>query len=193
MVPEAFISSAVGDRALRLWVWLDLKAGESGVAKASYPEMAAAMECSQSTIQRCIKELLAVGWIARIREGKGHGKAHYGVQNPARRPFTVDDAKGTDTVVSEDEADESSTSTREAVAVSPVAPLLGSPKDLGWDQDRSARDDRADDPVAKFVSPLRGRPPGSAVPAASSEPERSAVLRLLQAFPGSTVEPTGLG
>lgn len=83
VVAEAYIVADVKPPQLRLWTWLDWKAGTSGVAMASYPEMAEALGMSESSVERHVRALLARRWLTLIRPGKGHGRAHYGVVNHA--------------------------------------------------------------------------------------------------------------
>lgn len=136
----------LSDGAYRLWTWLDAKAGNSALAKASYAEMATAMRgearrpCSPKTVARRVRELLDLELLTVEREPAGHGRGWYVVVNPARRRGDRSDAPTPAPEWTDLSDAETDLSGLEAVEASEVSPLLGSRRDLDEGSPRASRE-----------------------------------------------------
>lgn len=77
MVPERLLDSGLSDRAVRLYVLLDRYADEHDKAWPSRATMAKRLSCSEDSIDRAVKELVAAGWLTVHRRAAERATNHY--------------------------------------------------------------------------------------------------------------------
>lgn len=71
MAPAAVLSDpALSDLAVRVYLWLDYRAGSSGVCRTLYRTVAADLGKSESTVKRAVAQLRKSGWVRVKRTGK---------------------------------------------------------------------------------------------------------------------------
>ena len=83
MAPAAVLSDpALSDLAVRVYLWLDYRAGSSGECRTLHSTIAADLGKSERTVKRAVAELRKSGWV-RVKRTR-RGAAKYVVTNPSR-------------------------------------------------------------------------------------------------------------